>query len=322
MFAKLVRAVWIFSLILFSGTMAPGAAADFPSKPIRFIVPYAPGSGNDIQTRGLAPYLEKYLGQTVTIENRPGADGRLALNEAWKSPADGYTIVNAGMPTPIINEKLYSVNYKTKEFTHIYAWSQDNLALVANAENWKTLKEFIADARTKTLAGGITGIGSVSQIAGLSLAEVAGMKQVNWVPFKGGAETVTNVAGKHIDFGITTTSSAKGLADAGKIRILMIFADEKDPMFPDAPLPAEAAGLDLVGMPVVRGALAPPGVPADIAGVLRDAFGKAVKDPEFVAWAKKARIEIQPMDHERFLKYTVNMEKEITKHLDKIEVKK
>jgi tripartite-type tricarboxylate transporter receptor subunit TctC len=124
MFEKYGRPFFIISLmVLFTYTTVGAQAADFPQKPVRFIVPYAAGSGNDIQTRALAPYLEKHLGGTVTIENRPGADGRLGLNEAWKSAPDGYTIINAGMPTPIINEKLFPVNYKTKEFTHIYAWS-------------------------------------------------------------------------------------------------------------------------------------------------------------------------------------------------------
>src|SRR5512146_773932 len=116
---KYRRALFVVSLVLFFfvGTAAAAPKApDFPKKPVRFIVPYPAGSGNDIQTRALAPYLEKHLGGTVTIDNRPGADGRLGLNEAWKSAPDGYTLINAGMPTPIINEKLFPVNYKTKEF--------------------------------------------------------------------------------------------------------------------------------------------------------------------------------------------------------------
>ncbi len=320
MVTRSLKVLIVISLVLAACTVVAAKSPDFPKKPIRFIVPYPAGSGNDIQTRALAPYLEKYLGGTVMTDNRPGADGRLGLNEAWKAAPDGYTIINAGMPTPIINEKLFSVNYKTKEFTHIYAWSQDNVGLFVNAEKWKTAKEFLAEARTRPMSGGVSGIGSVSHIAGLSLAGNAGMKQVNWVPFKGGTETVTSLAGKHIDFGVTTTSSGKSLVDAGKLRILLIFSDERDPMFPNAPLP-ESAGLDLAALPVVRGALAPPGLPPQIAADLREAFTKASKDPEFLAWAKKARVEIQPMNSERFLKYTIGVEKEIMKYLDKIQVK-
>jgi tripartite-type tricarboxylate transporter receptor subunit TctC len=195
------------------------------------------------------------------------------------------------------------------------------VGLFVNAEKWKTAKEFIAEARTRAVSGGISGIGSVSQLAGLSLAGEAGLKPVNWVPFKGGAESVTNLAGNHIDFCVTTTSSAKSLVDAGKLRLLLVFSDEKDPMFPNAPISKEA-GLDLAALPVVRGALAPPGVSPQIAGILREAFAGAVKEPEFVAWAKKSRVEIQPMGHEKFLKYTLGVEKVIMQYLKEIQIKK
>jgi len=305
------------------GVAAPAAEKKvaFPTKPIRFIVPYAAGSGNDIQSRGLQPYLEKHLGGRIVIDNRPGADGRLGMNDAWRSKPDGYTFINAGMPTPVINEKMYPVNYRTKEFTHLYAWSQDNVCLVVNAEVYKKPQDFINEARLRTMAGGITGIGSVSQIAGLSLADAAGFKPVNWVPFKGGVETMTNLAGKHIDFGVTTTSSAQALVDAGKLMIVLIYAQEKDPTFPKAPLPKEL-GLNLTSLPVVRGALAPPGLSPAIATILRQAFAKAVKEPDFISWAKRARVEISPMNHEQFLNYTIGVEKEVTKYLDKMEIKK
>ena len=118
---KCVSLFVVLTLAILSGisSLAWGKEAIFPQKPVRFIVPYSAGSGNDIQTRGVLPYLEKYLGGRVIIENRPGADGRLGMNEAWKSKPDGYTIVNAGMPTPLINEKLFSVTIQPPDFFNI-----------------------------------------------------------------------------------------------------------------------------------------------------------------------------------------------------------
>ncbi len=313
--------VLIFGICCGALAQAAEQKSGFPSKPFRFIVPYAAGSGNDIQSRGLQPYLEKHLGTRVVIDNRPGADGRIGMNEAWKAAPDGYTFINPGMPTPIINEKMYQVSYRSKEFTHIFAWSQDNMCLVVNAEVFKRPQDFLDEARVRTMAGGISGIGSVSQIAGLSLADAAGFKPVNWVPFKGGVETMTNLAGKHIDFGVTTTSSAQPLVDAGKLLVVLIYSSEKDPTFPRAPLPKEF-GLSITAMPVVRGALAPPGVKPAVANILRQAFAKAVREPEFLVWAKKARVEISPLDHKQFLAYTIGVEKEVMKYLDKIEIKK
>ena len=92
-------------------------------------------------------------------------------------------------------------------------------------------------------------------------------------------------------------------------------------MFPQAPLPKEV-GLDISALPIVRGAMAPPKLPFPLAKLWREAFAKAVKEPEFLNWAKRARVEITPMDHEEFLKYTLGVEKEVMKYLSKIEIKK
>lgn len=318
--------VGIFCVVLFFASshplgLAAGKPAGYPAKTIRFIVPYAVGSGIDINARGIAPYLKKHLGVQVLIENKPGADGRIGVTEAWKAPPDGYTLINPAMPIPIISEKLYSVAYRTQEFTHIFAWSKDNIALVVNTETWKTPEEFIAVAQNKTLSCGITGTASVSQIAGLSLGDAANFQPVNWVPFSGGAETMTALAGKHIDFGITTTSSARALVDAGKLKPLLIFADEKDPVFPNAPLPKDI-GLRLTALPTVRGVMAPPGLPPRIVAVLEQAFAKAIREPEFLAWAQRVRVYIMPMNHDQYLNYTLSVEKEIVKHLEKIKINK
>ncbi len=316
--------VIIFCVVLFLASNNPlcfaaEKAKSYPSKTIRFIVPYAVGSGIDINARGIAPYLKNHLGVQVLIENKPGADGRIGVTEAWKAAPDGYTLINPAMPIPIISEKLYSVPFRTREFTHIFAWSKDNIVLVVNTETWKTTEEFIAAAKNRTLSCGITGTASVSQIAGLSLGEAANFQPVNWVPFSGGAETMSSLAGKHIDFGITTTSSARALVDAGKIRPLLIFADEKDPVFPNTPLPKDI-GLRLTAMPTVRGVMAPPGLPPHIVAILEQAFAKAIREPEFLSWAQRVRVFITPMKHDQYLDYTLSVEKEIVRHLGKIKI--
>jgi len=312
----------ILSLILFFTIPAVCSEKppDFPKKPIRLIVPYVPASGNDTQSRGIAVYLEKHLRVRVLIENRPGADGRIGVNEAWKSSPDGYTLINPGMPTPILNEKLFPVKYKVQEFTHIFAWSKDNIVVVVNSETWKTPQEFIADAQSKTLSGGVTGIGSSAMVAGLALEDTARFKPVNWVPFSGGGETMTQLAGKHIDFGITTMASAAPLVGAGKLRPLLVFSNEKDHRFPNTPLPREV-GLNLTPIAVVWGVFAPPGLPQQIANILEQAFFKAVQEPDFLTWAEKLRMEISLMNRDQFFAYTISMEKEIVKHLDKLKRK-
>lgn len=315
----------LFAFVFFITGVFVGRAAEkkvaFPVKPIRFIVPYAAGSGNDIQSRGIQPYLEKHLSGRIVIDNRPGADARLGLLDAWKAAPDGYTIINAGMPTPLYNEKMFAVNYRCREFTHIYAWSKDNLCVVVNAEVFKSGKDFINEARLRTLAGGLSG----TSIGALSLAEAGGFKPVNWVPFKGGGETMTSLAGKHIDFTVASTSTAQALVNAGKLRIALIYADEKDPVFSEAPLPRDLGlkfPINLGALPIVRGVWAPPGMNPAMTSRLRQAFAQVVKDQGFLDWAKKARVEMWPMDGEQFLQYTLTVEKEVMKYIDKLDIKK
>ena len=111
-FSKIVA---VLSFVLFFNN--PGVAIakplDFSRKPIRIIIPFNPGGGADIQTRGIAPYVEKHLGAQakVIIEYKPGADTRMGLNEVWESAPDGHTLINSGFPTPTINQMFFPVKY-------------------------------------------------------------------------------------------------------------------------------------------------------------------------------------------------------------------
>ena len=317
----------LFVLMFLLSTITPGFAAekgaDFPKKPIKLIVPYAAGSGMDMHARRIAPGVGKILGTSVVIVDKPGADGRLALNEAWKADPDGYTLLTTGMPAPIINEKLFPVNYRFKEFTQIYSWTRENMVLVVNAETWKTPEEFLTAARNKSLSGGLSGIGSVSQVAGLLLEEAGKFKPVNWVTFGGGGETMASLAGKHIEFGITTASSAKSLVDAGKLRCLLVFSSVKDPLFPNALLPKEL-GLqeNMTPLVSVRLVFGPPKLPARIVAIIENAFARAAQEPDYRDWAQKARVEIALLSHQQCSDYVETVEKEISKYVDKIKIKK
>ena len=317
----------VFLICFFMASLGGSAFASEKStsyphqRPIRFVVPYAAGSGNDIQSRGIAPYVEKHLGARLIIENKPGAGGRLAMNDVWKAAPDGYTLINPGMPAPAIVEQLFPVDFRCREFTHIFAWAFDNSVLVVNSETWKTAEEFLAAARVNSLSGAHSGIGGVGQLVGIAMEDVARLKPINWVPFSGGSEIVTQLAGKHFDFGITTVSSARALVDAGKLRPIIIFFTERDQTFPNVPIPRDI-GLNLTAMPIIRGVIAPPGTPPKIANILEQAFAKAVKEPGFLQWAQRVRTPIVPIHHEQFLSYTIGVEKEVKKYIDKINIKK
>lgn len=273
-------------------------AADFPKKPVKIIVTAAAGGGEDLEARAIAPFVEKYLGVSVIIENQAGAGGKIAFEKFQKTEPDGYTLITYTFPKSIIVEHLDKTGYKTRDYTPVFVWSLANLDLVVHVDTWKTFDEFVKEAKTRTVSGGLSGRGSNSHLLGLVAADELGIK-VNWVPYEGGAGSITALAGKHLDFTITVTSSAMPLVKAGKLRPLLVFSDQRDPYLPDVPIPKEL-GYNLTTMPLARGVEAPPKTPPDIVKILEDAFTKAVKDPGYIEVAKNREIVLRPLTSKEF----------------------
>jgi tripartite-type tricarboxylate transporter receptor subunit TctC len=266
-------------------------SADFPKKLIKLIVTAAVGGGEDSEARGIAPYLEKHLGVKIIIDNQPGAGGKIAFEKFQKAKPDGYTLITYTFPKTIVIEYTDKVNFRSKDYTPIYTWSYADQVLVVNAETWKTFDEFLKAAKTKTLIGGISG--GHSTLSGVMTADELGIK-VNWVPYEGSAGSLAALAGKHIDFMVTLSTSAVPLMEAGKLRSLILFGNERDPFLPNVPCSKEL-GVKLTPMPGIRGISAPPNTPAAIVRVLADACSKAVKEPGFIEYAKKRKMTIRPL---------------------------
>jgi len=184
--------------------------------------------------------------------------------------------------------------YRTKDFTPIFSWSRSNQLLVCHADTFKSFDDFLKAAKSKTLAGGLSGRGSTTHLAGLVAMDELGIK-VNWVPYEGSAGSVAALAGKHLDFTICLATSAVSLIKAGKLRPLLIFSSKRDPNFPDVPIPRDI-GLKLTEIPAVRLAMAPPNTPSNIVKILEDAFAKAVKESDYLEWAKRRLMVIHPMN--------------------------
>ena len=288
----------------------------FPGKPIKFVSPFSAGSGNDLDSRAITPFLQKHLNVSVIIENVPGAEGKIGLTRVWKSPPDGYTIINPGMPAPIILELLYDTEFKVKEFTHIFAWAKENQVLTVNAESWKTLDEFLGEARKRKISLAITGKGSVAYVNALSFFIGTGiMENVNWVIFGGGGESVATVAGKHVDCAISTVASASSLIKAKRIRPLMVIGEERDISLPEMPVPKDL-GFDFRIFPIIRSAFGPPKMPTEKVKVLEQAFAKAIKEKDFLEWAKRMQKNIVAMDSEACKRSTQEQYEWLAKRVD------
>jgi tripartite-type tricarboxylate transporter receptor subunit TctC len=296
---KLVT-IFIITLAIGFGTglsaLCPQAnGADFPNpkKTIKLIAASAVGGGEDTEARGLAPFLQKYLGVTVSADNWVGAGGKIAFEKIQRAEPDGYNIILFSFPKSIIIEYMGKTKYMTKDFTPIYAWSRLNQVLVVNAETWKTFDDFLKAAKAKPLSGGLMGRGSTTHLAGLLAMDELGIK-VNWVPYEGAGDALAALAGKHIDFMIGLSTSAVSLIDAGKLRALAMFNDERDPYMPDVPT-AKDLGYDIKSIQALRCAMAPPRTPPAIVNVLEEAFSKSIKDPAFIEWAKKRKNVLGPL---------------------------
>ena len=291
------------ALALLSSLVVIGSealAATFPEKPITVIVNFSPGAGIDVDARGIVPYVQKHLGTRVTIENVAGADGKIGLTRVWRAKPDGYTVIIHTTTLTLIGERIADTEYRFSDFTHIFSWCQTNQVLVVNSEKWKNLDEFLAAARERPVSAGVPGRGTAAHLSGLIFVNAVGIK-VNWVPFDGSGEALTALAGNHIDFASVASTSPLSLVRAGKLRPLVVFANKPDVVFPDTPL-SKDLGYKFATVPGIRGIDGPPRMDPAAVKAIEAAFAKAVKEPDYLNWAKKRMVDVISLGQEEYSK--------------------
>lgn len=277
-------------------------------KSIRMIITHGVGGSVDTAARGIAPFLEKYLGVPVVTENMVGAGGRRAMEYVFAAEPDGYTIVVSAFPSRLIGELLYPESkYKMKEFVHLGSWVGGDYRSIIVAKNcpYQTFEELMAASKEKQLkAAGGGGLGSTSQLQTVYLKEKVGLN-ADFIPFDSTAEVANAVIGGHVDFGVMPLSSALRFRDQGEVNIIAVHAPKRTKAAPEVPT-LEELGYKGVVIPYGVGAWAPPGTPKEIQDKYAEAIAKAVKDPEFLAWAEKTKVLLEPMGPEEFLQTTLN----------------
>jgi len=276
--------------------------AAFPKKPIKIIVPTGPG-GEDAEVRGIAAYVQKYLGVDVSIENIVGLWGKIAFEKFQRTEPDGYTLISYTFPRSIIIENMGTTNFRTKDFTPIFSWSIGNQLLVIPPDTYKTFDEFLKDAKTKTLTGAIPVRGGTSHLAGLLLVDGLGIT-VNWMPYEGSASSIAALARKDVDFTVCLATALPSWISAGKIRPLAVFPDRRGPRgpyFPDIPTLKEL-GYDISYVTIRHVVEAPPNTPPHIVRILEEAFSGAVKQPAYIEWARQNNVVIDPLSAQELYK--------------------
>jgi tripartite-type tricarboxylate transporter receptor subunit TctC len=269
---------------LFAAALAGAAFAQaWPAKPVRFIVPYPPGGTSDILARTIAEKLGAALGQPVVVENKPGANGNLGADYVAKAAPDGYTFLLADLGAIAISPSVYpSLPFDpVKNFTPVtmVAYSP-HILVVHPSVPAKSVAELVALAKSKPgkLNYAASSTGSAPHLAGVEFAQRAKIDW-NYIPYKGGAQAVTDVVGGQADLLFNGMLATYPNVKGGKLRILAVSSANRLPSIPDVPTVAES-GFPGFETGSWQGILAPPGTPPEIVAKLGGEVQKILATPE------------------------------------------
>ena len=244
----MVRVIGVV-LTLIGLVIAPAHADDYPSRPIRILVPYAPGGIADIAARIVGGKLGEAWGQQVLVENRPGGNGFIAVTDAARSAPDGYTLVMVTTGDVAINPALFKdVPYDVdRDLAPITAVSDAPMVLATNgASPYKTVADVVAAAKAQpgTLNVSTPGYGTINQLVLELIALDTGTKFVH-VPYKGGAPAAQALVAGDIPFGILASSSVAPFVPGGKIRVIAVTTAARSPLNPEWPTLKESGAGDI-----------------------------------------------------------------------------
>ena len=257
-------------------------AQQYPNKPIRLIVPFAPGGGTDITARAIAMKLTEALGQTVVVDNRAGANGTIGADIAAKAPPDGYTlsmISSSHSVNPSIMKKLpYDLITDLAPITQ--ATTQPYALIVHPSVAAKSVKELIAlvKAKPNSLNYGSSGTGGLSHLSGALLCSMTGINMTH-IPYKGGAPALTDLVGGQIQLLFSTILQAQSQLKGGRVRALAVTTAKRSAGAPDLPTMHEAGvtGYEVAGW---YGMVAPLKTPAAVITRLNTEAVKALRAPD------------------------------------------
>lgn len=274
---KLPRSIFAVAFAVF----AASAAAQYPNKPIRLVVPFPPGGGTDIMSRTVATRLNAINKWTIVVENKPGAGGNIGVNAVAKSAADGYTLVMGQTSNLAIAPTLYAkLDYDPlKDLEPIVLVGSGPLALAVRADSrFKTLGELIKEGRERP--GAITfaspGNGTVAHLAGVRLQNLTGAR-FEHIPYKGAGAAIPDLLGGSVDFFMSSLPTLQSHIKGGKLRGLAVTSARRSRVVPDVPTASET----IKGFEANTwfGILAPAGTPKPVVAALNAAINDALKDP-------------------------------------------
>ncbi len=258
---------------------AQPTSAPYPDKPVKYIVPFAPGGESDIGARFQQQVFRKKFNQELIIESKPGAGGALAWAQTNSFPGDGYTLMSTNLPHIVLQPLEGQVQYKTEDLTNVYFYHYTPDAIIVRSESpYKTYRDLVKAAKEKpgdiTIAG--SGTNSANHMATERFNGVAGIN-TTYVPFKGTGDLVASLLGGHVSMAMSYVTLA--IAQKGRTRMLAVATEKRHPQFPDVPTFREL-GIDWVDG-AYRGIAVPKSTPTEMRKKISDIFADINKDPEF-----------------------------------------
>ncbi|RYF01434.1 MAG: tripartite tricarboxylate transporter substrate binding protein [Comamonadaceae bacterium] len=270
---------------------APDTAASFPSKPVRIVVPVAPGGSADKLTRTLADKLGALWGQSVIVENIAGASGTIGAARVAKAAPDGYTLLQQGEGITLNGILFRDLPYDTqKSFTPVIkAVVNPQILVVHPGTGIHSLADYVARAKAQpeSISLGLPGNGGIAHVAHEILTQETGAK-VNYIPYPGGGPATLDVLAGHTNATLITLAAVTDYVRAGKLRALAVTTTYRSPALPDVPTVAEAGGPPGFSVESWQGYFAPAGTPPAIVAKINRDIATVLQAPEV-----RAQLEAQ-----------------------------
>ncbi len=272
-------------------------AESWPQHLIKATIPFGAGSAADVVPRVVFDRLAAELGQTIVVENRPGAGGTIGTAAVVKSEPDGYNILSQSSALAIYPAIYPDLPFDVaKDLSSVLMMGvTSNIMIVPASRPWKTVQDFIADAKAKpgAFAFGSAGVGSATHISAEKFRLAAGIETIH-APYRGGAEVLADILGGRIDFYFCPLSTALPLIKEGRVRALLVSTARRVADLPDVPTPGEA-GLKNAESAFWLGVFVPAKTPRDIVERFHDAGTRVLAEPSMRQTLTKLGVEPLPM---------------------------
>ncbi len=282
----------LISMCVALAPMSMAVAAEYPTKPIRLVVPFAAGGASDTAARSLAQAMQKSLGQRIVVDNRPGANGAIAAQAVLGAPADGYTLLwsvasMAALPLMQKSPPFQSL----AEFTPVSMIGEFAFCMVVHPSvPARSVGELVAYARANPDKLSYASSTLAEYMSATQFMRAAGISMVR-VPYKGGSQVMPDLVSGRVQMHIGTLSSALSYTSDGRLRMLAVLLPQRSTAAPDVPTLAEA-GMQSIAVPTWQAVVAPPRTPRDIVDRLAREIALALQGPELRAQLAQQWLQI------------------------------